>query len=252
MFDVIVNLDGLEYRIATLVQQASDLDEPLRIWGGYKLKEVRAIYKAQDFPGLAASTIEKRVQKGVRSLERKLGGDVRRALQRARKARGEKGFLQRLIEGEAGKALEDIKSVSARGVQNRLAVLAEFQRRHRAGGSRAAFGDLAARAQLKPLSIKQLASLGAREDRAVSRAVGKPILGGLPSTLKSVVEGGSIRIVSESREHWTDAHNSGDTVGHGAKLPKRETLSLTQHDLDVFIEILKDHLLYPAFDQAVA
>lgn len=222
-FTVVFEMDGLETKLDTLAESANDLEKPLRRFGGYLRKRAIERYRAQDFAPLAQGTVEKRTQKGLRSLEGKLQSDLRKAIRRAGGAKG------------SGLALA--MASEARGVRNRRAVLAEFQRRH--GRS------LKDRVEGHELAIKQLASLGAREDRAMAKAVGRPILGGLPSTLEVDVGRGVVTLISRTREHWTDAHNQGDVVGHGARVPKRETLKLEEQDLDVFVEILREHHLMP-------
>jgi hypothetical protein len=241
MFSIAVELDGLNWKADTLADSAADLELPLKIFGGYLRKRALARYAAQSFPGLAASTIEKRVAKGLKRLERKLQRDLRQAFKRARLARGpqRRSLLERVLDNTAVRhAMEDSLGSKSRGVQNRLSVLAEFQRQHRAG-------SLVELAQGKPLSIKQQASLQAREERAVDKAVGAPILGQLPKTLQVVVDGGSVTLRSRTHETWSKAQNDGATVGHGAQLPERKTIELEQDDLEVLVAILKHHILLP-------
>jgi hypothetical protein len=242
MFSVVCNIDGLVRKFDTLADSAADLERPLRMFGSYLRKKALARYKAQDFPGLATSTIEKRAQKGLRTLERKLNRDLRKAIGRARVEDAPKGILGRLF----GRNIPDPGALETRGVKSRIAVLAEFQKRHRPQG------ELAARTGLKPLSIKQLASLGNREDRAVAKAVGGPILGRLPQSLVVTVGEGSVTLESRTHEKWTEAHNKGGAVGHGAVLPKRETVKVDATDLDVLGEILVEHHLLLAFTPEAA
>lgn len=230
MFWVKVNLDGVEHKMQTLALSAKDLEAPLRIFGGYMRKKALRKYQAQGFAPLADSTLAKRVSKGVHSMERKLARDVRRAHSRA-------------AAGMSG-GLGDVMAFASRGVRNRVAVLGEFQRRHpRMWKGRAA--GMVASGAMRELSVKQLASLQARTQRAVDRAVGKPILGNLVNSLEVVVERGSMTLASRTAEEWSAVHNDGGSAGNNATIPKRETISVDGTDLEVLVSILKEHLLLP-------
>jgi phage gpG-like protein len=236
VFKINVEIGGIIERFDTLALSAAELEEPLKRFGAYMRKRALARYEAQSFPGLAETTLAKRVQKGLHSLERKLARDVRKAGARAKKKLG-------------GHALAGLLATQTRGSINRLAVLAEFQRRH-ARQWKGRTGGLVAAANMKPLSIKQAASLDARTKRAVDRAVGKPILGQLTRSLVFDVQGGSMTLRSRTAEGWSNVHNKGGQAGHGAKIPKRETIKLERVDLEVLSSILKSHLLL-AFQEGV-
>ena len=233
-FTIVVNIDGLTRKFDTLAESARDLDKPLKKFGGYLRKRAIERYKAQDFAPLAESTIAHRTEKGKRSLEKKLHKDIRKALAKEAPPKVKQSFVERLM----GAAPVGLVTAPGRAARARMSVLAEFQRTHRRG-----VGGLAAGAGGKELSIKQLASLGKREDRAVAKAVGKPILGSLPGTLEVIVGRGSVTLISKTSEGWTDVHNQGGSAGHGAKIPKRETVKVEDRDLDVLGEILKEHML---------
>jgi type II secretory pathway component PulJ len=238
---VTVNIDGIEHKFKTLASQAQDLNSPLRRFGAYLRKKALERYKAQNFAPLATSTMENRAQAGLKSVERKLHRDLRRAVRRANRKGDPKGLLAQLL----GAPKVDLGSASkSRGVQTRLAVLAEFQRGHRRGG------DLSKRTDLRPLTFKQLASLSAREQRGVEKAVGKPILGGLQKTLTIEIGPASFTLKSKTAHEWSAVHNEGGSAGHGAKIPKRQTIptQLDAHELAVFTEILKEHHLL-AFEE---
>lgn len=239
-WSVSVNLDGLNRKFDTLADSAGDLEKPLAILGARLKQKALKRYKAQNFAPLAESTIQKRAQKGMGSLERKLHSDVRKAMGRARKARGPKGLLEKLL---TSKAMDDVLSSQTRGVQNRLAVLAEFQRHNDPLG-------LKEKVEGRKLTLKQQASLAQREARAVMRAVSKPILGGLDKTLVVVVTDGKVTLESATHQKWSKAQNDGATVGHGATLPERKTVELEQDDLTFFEAVLKSHLLL-AFEKGL-
>lgn len=242
MLTVNLTIDGINHKCDTLADFADDLKKPLAMLGVRLKAKAAARYKAQAFAPLAAGTIEHRFSKGLASLEAKLVSDVRRAFGRARSARAPRGLLERMVTSkEMQRATDDALSASAKGVQNRQAVLAEFQRRHRQLG-------LEKSAQGKALTLKQSESLSSRTKRAVAKAVTKPILGGLDRTLMIVVEDGSVTLRSATHQTWSEAHNVGATAGHGAKIPPRPTIFLEADDLVYFREALKEHLLLPFDD----
>jgi hypothetical protein len=244
MLHLEVNLDGLERKLDLAIDNAADLEKPLRIFGGYLRKKAVEKWKAQDFAPLAASTIEHRTQKGLRRLERKLFRDVKRALGKTRTAQP-RGILARLL----GVGSEDVGHGTSKAVLRRQAVLAEFQRRHGRTGEK---GALAGRMDLPELSLKALISLGGREDRAVAKAVGKPILGWWQKGMKVDVQGDVVSLTAQSHRHWTEIHNEGGTAGHGAQIPKRETLKLDEHDLDVLEDLVKDWIVKPLAEESPA
>lgn len=225
---------GIEHKMDTLAENATDLHEPLARFGGYLRKKALKKYEQQSFAPLADSTLAKRAEKGLHSAERKLAKDVRRATSRAKARAGTKDDF-----------IASHLAANARGVKNRLAVLAEFQNRHQRMFEGRRNGLVADKAGLKPLTVKQLASLDGRVKRAVEKAVNRPILGGLPRTLVVEVNHGTMALISRTHEEWSEAHNAGATVGHGATEPERRTLELTSTDRIVFENILKDHLLLP-------
>lgn len=235
MITIQVNVDGVVHKMDTLAERARDLDRPLKRFGAYLRKRAIERYKAQDFTPLAESTLRARAQEGLNSLERKLEKDVRKAEKRSR-PQAKPSFLQRAL----GIASPAILGPASRGVRNRESVLSEFRRRHRRGSE-----GLKGSAGGKALSVKQLASLDRREEKAVTKAMNAPILGGLPGTLVVEVQRGTVTLVSRTREHWTDVHNKGGTAGHGAKIPKRETIKLEQQDLAVLKQILEGWLVEP-------
>lgn len=225
MFWCKVNLDGVEHKMQTLALSAADLEEPLRVFGAYMLKKAKRKYEAQNFPPLAQSTIAHRVSKGMRSIERKLNRDLRRAGNKLGKG-----------------VIEQIAAQSSRGYKNRAAVLGAFQRQH---GFRLTKTGLDQRANLQELSVKQAASLTERTARAVDKAVNKPILSGLVDTLNFDVSGGSMTLRSTTAREWSNVHNAGGQAGHGATIPKRETIAIEPVDLEVLASILKSYLLLP-------
>ena len=238
MLTVQLDADKLYARFDSLGHSAGDVTPALKRFGAYMLKTARADYAAQDFAPLAESTLEKRAAKGLQRLEGKLRTDYRKAKLRAHTQRRKEGLersrsvLGQLLDAATGADLVNERAVmQTRGVRNRLAVLEEYERRHRGGAGGGKLTD----AQTK--------SLNAREERAVSKAVGAPILGRLAKSLTFVVEDGTMTLASHSSRHWTEIHNKGGTAGHGAKIPARTTLKVDNTDLMVLRAILVDEML---------
>lgn len=218
-----VNVDGVNHVFDTLALNVSDLAPVLKKIGGYLRKKAVARYKTQGFAPLADSTVAKREQRGLKALEKKLSGDVKRAADKSGKG-ASNGLIAALIAGQS------------KTVNNKRNVLAEFRARHRR--------RLSLRSQFsgQPLSVKQLAGLEQREKKAIEKSVKRPILGRLSSSLVIEVNGGTVTLASRVGG-WSDVHNSGGTAGHGAKIPKRETIRLDNEDIPVIVEMLKEHQL---------
>jgi phage gpG-like protein len=71
--------------------------------------------------------------------------------------------------------------------------------------------------------------------------VGK-VLGNLRQSARIKLEGDN-RLVVSSAPRWSGVHNDGGPAGNQAQIPKREFLSLQSQDLDVFVEILQEHMI---------
>ena len=237
MFTIKVNIDGLEHKLDTLADSAADLEEPLRVFGGYLRNRALERYKAQSFAPLAQASIEGRAGKALVHLENKLRQDLKKALRRQPQAR--RSLLEKLVGAKIPEGLAGGGGLS-KGAANRVAVYQEFRRRHRRADADNKFEQMSGG---KELSLKQLASLDAREGRAIAKAVSGPILGKLVKSLKVEVGAGEVTLASRSVTQFTAIHNEGGTAGKGAKIPKRETIYLETKDLDVLADIIRSHLL---------
>lgn len=231
-----VNVDGAVRKFETVAEQAKDLNKPLRVFGRYLRERAKARYQAQDFAPLADATVKHRAAAGLRKLEGKLKQDVRRSMDVARVPGG---FLAKLLGRAESTVLYEAGSTS-----KRLSVLAEFQNRNR---GTAGFAE---RADLKPLSVKQSRALRTRELKAMAKSVNRPILGKLVNSLVAQVNNGTLTLMSKTKGQWSEVHNKGGTAGHGATIPKRETLVIEAEDLDMLAAILKEHLLLPLASEA--
>lgn len=214
MLSVYVNVDGVNHKMDTIVDAVDELEPALKKFGAYLKHRAQEKYKAQNFVPLAPATIAKREQKGLRQIESKFGSELRSSLTSA-------------------KAKESTK-------ERRAATLLEFQREYRNGRSsvdwKARGYDL--EASKTKLSLKQMVGLHGRVNKAVQKAVNSPVLGKLGSSLRVTIEDGTVTLASRTKGNWSAVHNEGD--GHN---PKRETIKLEAKDLDVFVEILRDHFL---------
>jgi phage gp36-like protein len=237
-FQIAVNVDGVVRKMDTLASNAHDLSPALARIGGYLKQNALRKYKEQGFAPLAASTLEKRAAKGLNTLERKLGYDLKKAKARAWDARRASGAAPRgaiartLAKLTMGDMLGAQAVADTRGVQNRTKVLEEFRRRHRGGAPSSLL-----------LSAAQTKSLNDRETRAVAKQLNKPILGGLSRTLGFKVANGSVTLKSMTYEHFSGVHNEGGAVGHGASVPARTTIKIDETDVAVFRAILADELM---------
>src|ERR1051326_4512877 len=161
MITVEIRLEGLERKFNTLAEKASDLGPALRAFGGYVAKRAKERIKEQNFAPLAQSSIEGRIKKGRAALHGKLLRDVKKAIYRSKSGPLGELVLQSEVNHILNRFLSDHAydfSGESKGIQNRIKVLSEFQRRHSKSGS-----GFSKHAGLTPLSFKQLASLSGRE-----------------------------------------------------------------------------------------
>jgi hypothetical protein len=246
VFTLEVKTDELDRKFDLAVGRVHDLDRPLRKFGSHLRKKALAKYKAQNFAPLAESTIRARAEKGLHSLERKLAGDVRKALKREKGQEPiPRGLVGRLLQTVAAEPPPIIAGGTSRGVQNRQSVLQAFQERHGFRHDRRSNKSILALTGAKALTEKQSSALDKRTERAVQAAVNKPILGGLPGTLEVQVSMGTVTLRSHTQKPWTEIHNAGGSAGKGARISKRETIKLDESDLTVLTDLLKEYLIEP-------
>lgn len=237
MFTVKINKAELERKLKTMAQNAQKPEQALRKFGAYLRKQAMEKAKAQSFAPLAASTIEQRARSGLKKLEKKLYKDLEKARGRTKSNTAGVGLIATLM----GTSNLGLTAIESKGVKNRLSVLAAFQQQQGFKLNKAAEG----RADLKSLTEKQQTSLGKRTATAVAKAVGAPILGRLPQSLVSEVQGGVLKFGYRTRTKFSEVHNAGGTAGHGARIPKREVVpeELSEHDAQVLEMLLKEQCL---------
>lgn len=210
----------LERKMQLTIDAAKDLREPFREFGAYLRKKADAKIKGQAFLPLAKETIEARLghryqNRLIRTLENKLNRDKNKAIKRGAK-----------------------QTTIAR----KIMMLQEFRRWTSLGTDSTSQGS-AKEAIEKGLKTTTLRAKDAfRLKRRIDKqTIGEhPILGKMANTLK--VEALKTRLRVYSVWSPSKAHNEGLTVGHGAKLPKREFLHLDPEDMDVLKDILSKHI----------
>lgn len=222
-----VNIEGLERKFTLLADSAKKIDPALRVFDRYLRLRVRSRFEASGpgWPQLAQATLDHRRAAAMVALERKLGRDVRRQ-QKVIARRF--GALEQLGLG----GYEKQRATSARAFQRRLMTVAEF-RRLQAGGaaSPSLFEGKGA--------DKQKASLEGRVGRAEERA-GEKMLGKIASSFRSMIKAGQLTI--ESEIPWAGIHNEGGRAGR-SEIKARPFLFLEERDIDVLVEILRNHML---------
>jgi phage gpG-like protein len=218
-----VSVGGNFREIETTAQTLDDLEIPLELWNKYKRKKVQEIFDAGG-PGWPPKETG-----GGAGENRSSEASVRRRADQIMRVKLQKELrrAQRKYVNAKGDA-----SKSAAAMKRRYTVLKEFERLA-AGGepSGASTGD----AKLDA-SVHRLRE---RHARAAVKAASRP-LGRIAASIKSKVEKFSVEI--KSTIPWAGAHNEGDTVGHGAELPQRQFLDVTEEDLAVLLILITTYV----------
>jgi phage gpG-like protein len=218
-----VSVNGNLREVETIAEHLSDLEVPLKAWNQYKRKQVQEIFdaggpgwpqKKEGGSGDGARGSEASVRRRADDILRnKLRKELKRAQRRHASGRGD-------------------ATKSAAAMARRYAVLKEFERIVSGGEVRlGSTGD----AKLD----KSVRGLRDRHARAAVKAAARP-LGRIAQSIKSKVEKHAVEI--KSTIPWAGAHNEGATVGHGAKLPERQFLDLTDADVDVLLILITMHV----------
>lgn len=192
----------VEHALAASIRSLDDLERPLKRLSNFIAIKVQRKF-SQGGPGWPALH--------DRSVSRNVG----------HKMAGLENKLKRDVKRAETKAKKQAT------VENRKRVLEEFKRIE--GG-----GKLD-ESLLKP---KQAAKLQERIGRAQKKAE-RP-LGRLASSIKSEIKRDTLIVFSEVE--WAGAHNDGATVGHGAKLPQREFLTIEEEDLEALESFILDEV----------
>ena len=193
-----------------LAERAQNFKPVLKRWTGFLKAQSKAKFDGALAP-LAQSTIEKYAH--TRTSKVTAAGKVRtsyaknlaRQLRRREGGRALNAALERLKSGDLGADTGGNKALAR--LQKALTRAAEGKR---VGGDR-------------------------------RKLQGHKILGKLVGALVGSINGDSATVRNAAR--FSKAQNEGATVGHGAVLPARTTLEVTQGDGAVLAEIVIDHLL---------
>lgn len=218
-----VSVNGNVRTIETMATRLEDLTLPLMQWNKYKRKQVQGIFDAGG-PGWPAkagakhgpqtasqadATAAKTKALADNLLRIKLRAELRRAQRKHARGKGN-------------------EAKSAQSIARRYAVLKEFERLAAGGDpTKGMTGD----AKLD----KSIRGLRERHARASAKAASRP-LGRIASSIKSKVERSTVTVYSTIP--WAGAHNDGATVGHGAKLPQRQFLDVTEADTAILLMLI--------------
>ena len=82
---------------------------------------------------------------------------------------------------------------------------------------------------------------GAR--RYAARQESTEILGGLADTIGMTLTEGDTGIRVYSKAYIGKIHNEGGVAGHGARIPARPFLALQARDVELMVQILREHMI---------
>jgi phage gpG-like protein len=221
-----IKVSGELREIQTRAANLADLTLPLQLWNKYKRKQVQQIFdesgpgwaprkSAQMGPLTAEQTqsSEDRIKaKADAVLRIKLQAELRRAQRRHARGKGN-------------------ESKSAAAIKRRYTVLKAFEAMAAGETPTVDFAD--------QKLVKSVIGLRDRLQRAHVKAHTKP-LGRMASSVKSKVEKYSVEIYSSVP--WSEVHNAGGTAGHGAKIPQRQFLDVTEADIAVLLMLIEMHI----------
>lgn len=290
LFSFSVDVSGVARKFSALVDatQGEALDTALLRTGGVvrarTKRDVFATEGAGKWPGLAQSTLDRKMTLARAQLLTAHGRGVqhsvphlivreaaaiektkaREAMLRirlaAQAAKGRKtAATERSIAtalGRQRKAIDYLRSkrfaATAAGFANTAALIAFAQKevaRAKEHGAVLKSFKAAKKAGHKFSAEEQRALLRQSKRRYSVSEASTRMLGGLENSLSlHLVEGKRIEIFSKA--HIGAIHNFGGTAGHGAKIPKREFMSLVDSDIEFLIGLLKENMIKAWLDAA--
>lgn len=248
LLEFYVDLSGMRRKLSVLVDNARDLNAPLKAFGKSYLRHKIQQHFDEEGPGWPQRSPEtlKRlantggVLRGATAeraqglMRRKLQRELRRAKKNRNRfddpmvlAREQAKQNKRAAEGKRSLSMAEVIRRKNAAVERRKRVLEIFE-------------AIASGADVSGPGIEKLVGkLNERMGRARARVSG-PLLGKIASSFKLTVENGTL--VYGSTIPWSGAHNEGATVGNGADLKARPFAYLTEQDLDVLVDMLIAHL----------
>ena len=211
-------------RLELVVRALTDLQPPLRAFGGYLRAKFKSRFDAEGpgWPPLAQSTGHELIH---RYTGRVTAAGHLRETSRLKRLRAQ---LQQDVRRER--------------LDARVLTAFELSTRSTGGAALGAAIRLHVGAQRYAGELRNIAKAldrahqgkRARQSRAITRH--HRLLGKLRSTIKARLEGSGIRV--GSFVPWAGVHNEGGAVGHGAFVPARTYAELENEDVDVFAKLL--------------
>lgn len=229
-------MNEIEHSVNIFVASMDDLAPILRRFGAYKRGNVKAIFKAQG-PGwqpLSKSTVERLSSTGTDKVTAR--GKLRESYVKSREVQLKK--LSKSKKISSIQAFFDSKLATKREKGYAASRELEELRRLHDNASSAPSGEF------KSLSTasKRISKIKSGKKVSGHKALEKhSLLGKLANSITTRIYDG--KVIVESRAPWSEAHNAGETVGHGSKLPPRTFLEVTAQDMEMFAEIAQDYLL---------
>lgn len=228
MIDAAIDLSGIERKLDLMIDAAKNPAPAMRTFGTYLRGRIKGAF-ATEGPPLAAATLAHRASAGAKKVEKGLSRALARANVAVKRQEAEQG-RQALIALFGGRQSAKVRRPGYKIVARRKAALAKFRRRRRGGF-----------VATTDANLKDRQKVDAATDKAIAAAVNQPILGRAADTIRAKVKGDTLTV--DSRWEILDAHHKGATVGHGAKLPARPRVELEEGDMDVLVEVMRNHLL---------
>lgn len=218
MFELRVDMEGLQRTLKMAMERGQDLQPPLRKFGAEKRQEIKDIIASgRGMPPLSPRTLENYARTGTSKVTK--AGKVRASY--AKRLVNEKKRLDALVayaQKTYGRIPKGIGEKVAR-YEKRLAALERKVKRERA----------------KRYSERSMGKTQAERGR------GK-LLGNVPNTLYAQTAKSSehVLLVVGSRWRKDGIHNDGD-----AHVPKREHITLTGRDVERIKDLIAQYALRP-------
>lgn len=213
MLSLAVSLEPPNFGSPQQVQRT--LRAALKVFDKYYRGRVSQRFAAQG-PGWPA-----RAEDGGESRERAASAIAQKTVERK---------LKRALKNASRRFLRDKGSLAT--VARRARVIEEFHRQ--LGGATSPFYSPDKRLTR---SVSKLRERVERAEKSTSRS----LLGRLPSTMKSKVEGATLVVRSSAK--FSGALNDGAVVGHGAEVPPRPFNYFDELDVEVLVEIVENMII---------
>lgn len=221
-----LNVDTRQGRkkIEVWVENLSDLNPPLRLFGKYLRDKTKTRFQSEGpgWAGLADSTRERLEHTHTGRITK--GGKIRQTSRF-------KGIIKRLASEDRNTAVVSaLKRVSRSTGGGKLGQLI------RASSARGQIEK-----ELLNVSKEAFKAQSGKRRKSKRRAIQKhKLLGRLASTIKARVQKNRLEVYSTVP--WAGVHNKGGTAGKGSRMPPRTFLELEADDVDVLGKMIVDHV----------